>query len=406
VAYTVSPQAIPTAVCKPSRVPFRSAVRDTRHCRIYRIYPKGSRDDPKPSLDPTKPQTLISALGHDNQFWRMEAQRMLIESKAVTVIPELEKLVRNGSGHAPLHAFAALAGLGPISAETAAALHSKHRGLRRLALKHPEADSVLVASFTREGVLSCSDDRELAELLVAISRLDATEETGRLIHATALAPNSWNTTLEDAWQIAARRHAAGVLTAAGSSVTLPESEARVLAVAEHFSKHSDPAKKAAVATTLGTNSSELAKQILLRFQQKTTEHKTIDRKNKPDPAVHARGLEVHNKTCIACHGPEGLGVAMAFPPLVGSQRLTGDPSIPVRIVLHGLQGPLESSGQKFNNIMAPLGHLTDQEIADVLSYVRQNWSNDAPALSANAVKAIRTKYTGRTTMWKPDEFSK
>jgi uncharacterized protein len=386
---------------------YETPVRDTRHGRIYRIYPKGSPNDPKPALDPSKPETLISALGHDNQFWRMEAQRLLVESKATFLIPELEKLVRSGPGHSPLHAFGALAGLGPVRRETAtAALLSPHRGLRRLAMKHPDSDVALVAAFSRNNALTTADDRECAELFAALSRLDPSEETGRMILAAGLARNSWDPTLEDAWQIAARRHAAGVLTTAGSANIPPGFEMRLLAVAEHFSKSADPATKARVATALGNHNSDLAKQILMRFQQKPAEDKPVERKHKPDPAVHARGIEVFNKTCIACHGPEGLGVAMAFPPLVGSQRLTGTPATPIRIVLHGLQGPLESSGQKFNNIMAPLGSLTDQEIADVLSYVRQSWSNDAPAVTAEAVKAVRAQNAGRTAMWTVEELGK
>jgi mono/diheme cytochrome c family protein len=288
----------------------------------------------------------------------------------------------------------------------AAALVSPHRGLRRLAMKHPGSDAVLVAAFTRNGALTASDDRELAELLAALARLDSSEETGRLILAAGLARGTWDPTLEDAWQIAARRHASGILTAAGSTNIPPGFEARLLAVAEHFSRTANPSLKSSVANVLGGQNSDLAKKILLSFQQKPASDKPAERKNKPDPAVHARGMEVFNKTCVACHGPEGLGVAMAFPALSGSQRLTGDPATPIRIVLHGLQGPLESGGQKFNNVMAPLGHLTDQEISDVLSYVRQKWSNDAPAISVDAVKAVRAQTVGRTAMWTVEELEK
>jgi mono/diheme cytochrome c family protein len=82
-----------------------------------------------------------------------------------------------------------------------------------------------------------------------------------------------------------------------------------------------------------------------------------------------RGMAVYGRTCIACHGPEGKGVPGAFPPLDGSPWATGDPTVPARILLLGLQGPIEVAGQKFENIMPPLTDLKDAEIADVLTPV-------------------------------------
>lgn len=98
---------------------------------------------------------------------------------------------------------------------------------------------------------------------------------------------------------------------------------------------------------------------------------------------------------------------MAFPPLVGSQRLTGEATLPIRIVLHGLQGPLEAGGQKFDNMMAPLGALlTDQEVADVLTYARQTWSNDAPAIPVETVRSVRQAHAARTLPWTAGELGK
>jgi uncharacterized protein len=127
---------------------------------------------------------------------------------------------------------------------------------------------------------------------------------------------------------------------------------------------------------------------------------TLVRKHKPDPAVHARGETVYGRTCIACHGPDGKGVPGAFPPLDGTEWLVGDPSIPIRIVVNGLHGPIEVAGQTYNNVMAPIGAaLTDAEIADVLTFVRQSWSNDAPPVAEETVKQTRAKYADRTAPW-------
>ena len=110
------------------------------------------------------------------------------------------------------------------------------------------------------------------------------------------------------------------------------------------------------------------------------------------------------RTCIACHGPEGIGVAGAFPPLDGSDWLTGDPELPVKILLNGLQGPIEVKGQKFNNVMPPHVDLSDQDIADVLTYARQNWSNDAAPVDAAQAKTVRAATKDRGTFWTAKEL--
>lgn len=119
-----------------------------------------------------------------------------------------------------------------------------------------------------------------------------------------------------------------------------------------------------------------------------------------DAEVHQRGAEVYGRTCIACHGPDGRGVEGAFPPLLGSDWITGAKDLPIQIVLHGLMGPVEVGGKKFNNVMPPLGGtLSDQEIADVMTYVRQSWSNDASPVSVAEVAKVRKDTGDRKTMY-------
>ncbi len=131
------------------------------------------------------------------------------------------------------------------------------------------------------------------------------------------------------------------------------------------------------------------------------------RKFVPDPAVHERGAAVYTRTCIACHGVDGLGAPMVFPPLAGSSWLTGDPELPIKIVLHGLFGPVTIDGKHFMNAMAPLGPmLSDAEIADVLTYVRQRWQNDAAPVDAVAVQKVRAATRERAQMWTAAELGK
>lgn len=135
--------------------------------------------------------------------------------------------------------------------------------------------------------------------------------------------------------------------------------------------------------------------------------KPVVRKFKPDPEVHARGEEIYARTCVACHGVDGKGVPHTFPPLDGSDWITGDPELAIKIVLHGLMGPVKVGDESFNSVMAPLGPtLNDAEIADVITFVRQRWSNDDSPVPASAVKKIRSQTAGRNSMWSAEELGR
>lgn len=135
--------------------------------------------------------------------------------------------------------------------------------------------------------------------------------------------------------------------------------------------------------------------------------KEMVRKNKPDSAVHERGLAIFNLTCVACHGVDGKGVPETFPPLDGSDWVTGDPTRITKIVLHGLMGEIKVGEHTFNSVMAPLGPaLDDQQISDVITYVRQTWSNDAEAVSPDLVKKVRRETADQTMMYQAEELRK
>lgn len=120
-----------------------------------------------------------------------------------------------------------------------------------------------------------------------------------------------------------------------------------------------------------------------------------------DPKV--LGKRVFTQNCVVCHQATGLGVAGQFPPLVGSEWVLrgdwhGDNHL-VKILLKGLQGPIQVKGNTYNNAMPPWSQLKDEQIAAVLTYIRSEWGNNAPAISPEFVKAIRDKTLDRTEPW-------
>lgn len=123
-----------------------------------------------------------------------------------------------------------------------------------------------------------------------------------------------------------------------------------------------------------------------------------------------RGKKVYQETCIACHQANGQGQPGIYPPLAGSEWVN-DPAREgqlIRIVLHGLQGPIIVAGKEYNNVMAPLGDaLNDEKIANVLSYVRSEWGNNGPEVQPETVAAVRTATASRpkTQYWTAAELA-
>jgi mono/diheme cytochrome c family protein len=105
-----------------------------------------------------------------------------------------------------------------------------------------------------------------------------------------------------------------------------------------------------------------------------------------------RGSKVYAAVCMACHQPDGLGVQRMNPPLVKTKWVLGDKKALAKIVINGLKGgEIEIDGDDFHNPMPPQGtQLNDQQIADVLTYVRNSFGNKASAVTIAEVKAART----------------
>jgi putative membrane-bound dehydrogenase-like protein len=502
--------------------------------RVYRVYPAGTSDDRNPGLDPAKPETLITGLGHSNLFWRLHAQRLIVESGNKELADKLKSLAATGESGAA-HAVYALAGLGVLDLPAVdSALKSDVRAVRRAAI-HLAAPSQLKEAG---GTMKFTDDRDLADVLVSLSRLPENADLGKILFNLITKEESRVTedpALKDAWQIAANRHAVSVTAAASAAgyASAPEPEIRMPNLLQNpgfdevvegkpagwteiraygngtspqlgsspEGRNGTPALALTSAATVdggvvnnvrvkrgtryrlsgwiktvklqpvgeglgaalyieggdrtkgvkgesdwtqvamdfdsgernrvllhcligafggatGTamfddlSLSEIpgasgAKGMLAALAAKAGGATvTADRKFKPDAEVHKRGAEVYGLTCVACHQPTGTGLEAAFPPLDGSDWLTGDPTVPIRIVIGGLQGPVKVSGHDFNSVMPPHVDLDDQKISDVLTYVRQSWSNDAAPVTPAQVKEVREKYKERATPWTAAELGR
>ncbi|HSQ64814.1 MAG TPA: copper-containing nitrite reductase [Polyangiaceae bacterium] len=101
-------------------------------------------------------------------------------------------------------------------------------------------------------------------------------------------------------------------------------------------------------------------------------------------------------TCSPCHQLEGQGVPNTFPPLAKSDFLAAEKSKGVNILLNGLKGPVKVNGMEFNNVMPPQNHLSDDDIANILTFVRGSWGNSGEAVSRDEVRKARGEMVAQT----------
>ncbi len=121
-----------------------------------------------------------------------------------------------------------------------------------------------------------------------------------------------------------------------------------------------------------------------------------------DPLV--LGKRVFNN-CMACHQASGNGIAGQFPPLAGSEWVQGDSTTLIRILLHGLEGPMQVLGKAYNGAMPAWGSkLSDAQIAAVLTFIRSSWGNSAAAIDPTTVAEVRRAAGKRTAVWSAPEL--
>jgi mono/diheme cytochrome c family protein len=119
-----------------------------------------------------------------------------------------------------------------------------------------------------------------------------------------------------------------------------------------------------------------------------------------------RGEAIYKEICAACHAPDGTGAPMAAapegtklaPPLGGSARVTGHRDYMIKVLLHGLTGPM--AGTEYpGGVMVPMGTNTDQWIADIANYVRNSFGNSGMFVTTDQVALVRKSTAARKGMW-------
>jgi glucose/arabinose dehydrogenase/mono/diheme cytochrome c family protein len=131
---------------------------------------------------------------------------------------------------------------------------------------------------------------------------------------------------------------------------------------------------------------------------KMEEHKKLPHIKTPDEVKDnlnkgkaGKGSEIYFSYCSSCHQMDGEGDGNRFPPLVQSEWVTGDKEKLIRVILGGLEGPITIRGKAYNNSMPSHKFLSDDQIAQVLTYIRQTFNNNSDSITSEQVKSVRNK---------------
>jgi mono/diheme cytochrome c family protein len=124
------------------------------------------------------------------------------------------------------------------------------------------------------------------------------------------------------------------------------------------------------------------------------------------PASAKTGAQLFAVTCASCHQANGEGVPDRYPPLAGSEWVSGDPDRLLRIVLRGLTGEVEVQGEMFSGAMPPWAPtLKDPQVAAIVSYVRDRFGSGAAAVTTADVARVRKATAARTQPYTARELA-
>ena len=425
--------------------------------RLWRVVPEGHKTTGLKGLAGLKPADLIAELGSGNEWRRETAQRLLIESGDKSLAAALTAFGRETkSPMGRVHALWTQHGLGVADwALVSAGLADADPRVRAAALRVSED---LVAGPQRAEViarwtqLAASEAVPEVQVQLALTMGEAKELSVDLAAAALAQRAAEHIAIQDAFLsgLAGRElevFAAVLKQPAAYSKTLPAALLRCV-----FAERKPARVAQALAVVAG---------LPLRSQQVTllgslATHPTVTAKRPikldAEPAALAKlskskdaamvkalawfkstvvwpgkpgvvvpttkaltneeqmlfdnGRQTYAGLCTACHQPTGKGLEGLAPPLAESEWVLGEPERIVKVVMHGLRGPIKVKGLNYSYDMPAAGFLSDEQIAGVLTYVRREWDHEASPVSVDLVKKIRAETKGRTDAWTEAELGK
>jgi mono/diheme cytochrome c family protein len=334
--------------------------------RIYRLRWQDNTLGKQPNMSTQKPAEWVTNLSHNNGWWRDMARQLIVQQGDLSVVPAIQQLVTNSHDHrVRINALWTLEGLNVLNLDMIKA------GLLDV---HPKVKSSAIELSSR---LPLSDHKVIAE------------------HLTKLASNGYEIAIQ-------------VALVAGQI----QGDESLQALKQVLINYADKpwVKDAAIS---GLTGREQEFKALLSDFDNSDFIARLDSVGKED-VINSNVLNLpdyqqdsYNRgkvlfdgkaACFGCHGKDGKGIDNMGPTLQASEWVTESEQRLAKILFSGLMGPIEVNKVQYNLSMIMPGfaaNLNDQELADVSTYIRNNWGNTSPRVSKGLFEALRKETSDR-----------
>ncbi len=436
--------------------------------RIWRVVPEDWDPSETPKLSKAPNEELVGFLSHEDGWYRDMSQRLLVERGDLAVVPALEELAKSGENElGAFHALWTLEGLNAVNPQFLLTLLPvktpliQTTALRILEMPATGNPDLRIQLEKVMKDLAPNASEELA-LQLALSAYVLSPETSHDVLTKVIQKHGAQALIRDAvlsslgdqefefmernwasmdWKTAdpAREIFLEMLTTAIIKKGSPDEIIGLLAMADSKSGELDWKGKV-ILTGMAIQAANPSPkgQIVLKFEPvifKRTDL-PLDKNRlemlkrmfswpgyKPSPLEtsagvldeksmkqFAEGRQKYLTTCAGCHGSNGAGATRMGPPLAGSEWVTGDERRLVLILLHGMEGPIEVAGKKYDApqilpVMPAHSTMDDASIASILTYIRNEWGNQASPVTGRTVGGTRHTSQGRVYPWSASELN-
>ena len=353
--------------------------------RIYKIVPQNKQTAAFDSM-PSSPQQIVKLLAHPNGWIRDKAQQMIVDGKFTQAIPALrQNLKLTNQPLTVIHSLWTLEGLHALQPENIIPLLKKTDWIIR-----SQALSVLPSVMTK---------KTYRQYLPLLNQMADQKDTLAAPYIAFLIQN-----IMPFKAAAANRLLFKIIKNSPSDVFVADAAISTLQGKEQF-----------FLKKINTLYADTAMVIKKRLNKILVD--IADNKNKNNTGLakeFPQGAAIFNAVCQTCHGSNGNGINSLAPPLHKSEWVMGNKDKLLSIVLYGLSGPVTVNGKVYkapeiNGEMPGIGNnkeFSDEAIAQLLSFVRNSWSNKAEKIDSAEVKKVRKKFEGRQKSLTIEELNK
>jgi len=435
--------------------------------RIWRVVPKGFDPKKASKLSQASLADLVENLSLEDGWLRDMSQRLLVERNDPASVSLLEDLVKNGiSEFGRFHALWTLEGMGKVNSELLLQVLEKDsdlikttalRQLEKQASQNPE----ILAKMETVSLALVGKASEKVALQLALSAEIFSPDTKANLLSQIFEKYGDHALIRDVMMSSLEDEEFGFLQKLIAGLSWKESNANrevfleMLTTAIINNGESDEIsgllaisdtreigwRESVILTGMAIQASDIEKPGIVSLSNEPSIFKRADLPldqsrlsmlkrlfswpgfqpstlvasvgNLDEKAMKqfAEGRTKYLTSCAGCHGNNGKGAARMGPPLAGSEWVVGDEVRLSLIMLHGLEGPIEVAGKKYDApeilpVMPSHSTMDDAAIASILTYIRNEWGNQAPPVTGRTVSSTRHLNQGRVYPWSAAELNK